>query len=77
MRGVDVQINVFLPSATPGGEWSALCALPSGKGPQYTMERNRVVPRIGLDTVDKRKLLTLSRLQLQPLCNPDSSWSIY
>jgi hypothetical protein len=36
-----------------------------------------VGPRTGLDDVEKRKFLTLPELELQPLCHPARSQSLY
>jgi hypothetical protein len=78
--GGDVYIHIFLTSALVGGEWSA-----SRPGPFTTGEKapgthwigGWVDPRAGLDTVDKRKLLTLPGLELRPLSRPASSQSLY
>jgi hypothetical protein len=78
--GMDVEIHVFLTSALIGGEWSA-----SGPG-RFTLGqralgihwiRDLVGPRAGLDDVENRKLLTLSRLELRPLGRPARSQSLY
>jgi hypothetical protein len=78
--GVDVQIHIFLASALVGGEWSA--SLPY----RFTLAERAhgiywiggsVGPRAGLDDGEKRKFLTLPRLELRTLGRPASSQSLY
>jgi hypothetical protein len=64
--GVDVYINIFLTSALVGGEWSALlpgCFIP-GETPGTHWIGGWVGLRAGLDDVEKRKFLTVPRLEL-------------
>jgi hypothetical protein len=67
--GVDVLIHVFLTSALAGGEWSASrpYRFTSGeRAPHTHWIGGSVVPRAGLDDVEKRKLFTLPELELRP-----------
>jgi hypothetical protein len=75
--GVDVYIHVFLTSALVGGESAS-------RPGRFTREERApgthriegwVGPRAGLDDVEKRKILTLPRLE--PLCRPDRSQSLH
>jgi hypothetical protein len=62
--GVDVQIQVFLPSALAGGEWSASrrgCFTPGERAPGIHWIR------ADLDDMEERKFLTLPGLELHPL----------
>jgi hypothetical protein len=78
-EGVDAYIRIFFTSAL-GGEWSA-----SRAGRFTTRERapsthwigGCVDPRPGLDDVEKRKFLTLSRLELRNLGRPARNQSLY
>jgi hypothetical protein len=77
---VDVQIRVFLVSALVGGEWLAShpgCFTPGERVPSIHWIRGWVVPRAGLDDVEKRKFFTLPRLELRPLGRPALSQSLY
>jgi hypothetical protein len=60
--GVDVQIHIFSTSALAGGEWSA--SRPGRFTPGTHWIGGRVGPRAGLDDEEKRKFLTLLRLEL-------------
>jgi hypothetical protein len=42
-------------------------ALPPEKGPRYSLEEDWKGPGVGLDVMEKRKFLNLSRLALRPL----------
>jgi hypothetical protein len=73
---MDVEIHIFLTSALAGGEWSA------SRSGHFTFGERApgthwiggwMDPRPGLDNVEKRKFLTLSGLELQPLCRPAHS----
>jgi hypothetical protein len=55
----------------------APAALPRGKSPQYPLVRRLGGPRAGLDDLEKRKVLTLPGLELQPLGRPARSQSLY
>jgi hypothetical protein len=59
--GVDIKIHILLTAALAGGEWSAL---PPRKEPQYPLNRKLGGPQSSLDDVEKRKFLTLPRLEL-------------
>jgi hypothetical protein len=62
--GVDVYIHIFLTSALVGGEWSASLLghfTPEEWAPGAHWIRGWVGPRAGLDDVEKRKFLTLTR----------------
>jgi hypothetical protein len=68
--GVDVEIHVFLISAPVGGEWSASHPgrfTPGERAPGTNWIGGQVVPRTGLDDVEKRKCLTLPGFELRPL----------
>jgi hypothetical protein len=78
--GVDVQIHILLTSALAGGEWSASlhCRFTPGERIHGTyLIGGWVNPRAGLDDVEKRKFLSLPRLELRPLRLPARSQSIY
>jgi hypothetical protein len=64
--GVDVYIHIFLTSALVGGEWSAsrLGRFTPGERAPGT---HWVGLREGLDDVEKRKFLTLLRLERRSL----------
>jgi hypothetical protein len=71
--GVHVWIHVFLISALVGGEWSASRPgrfTPEERAPGTQWIGGWVGPRAGLDDMEKRKFLTLSRLELRPLGRP-------
>jgi hypothetical protein len=78
--GVDVYIHIFLTSALVGVEWSASrpCRFTPGESaPGTHWMGGWKGPRIGLNDVKKRKLLTLLGLKLQPLGRPARSQSLY
>jgi hypothetical protein len=78
--GVDVYIHIYVTSALAGGEWSAshpCCFTPGERTPPTHCIRGWVDPRAGLDDLEKRKLLTLLGLELQPLGLPACSQSLY
>jgi hypothetical protein len=77
---VGAQIHVFLTSALVGGEWpvSRPCRLtPGERTPGSHWRGGSVGPRAGLDDVERRKLLTLPGLELQPLGRPARSQTLY
>jgi hypothetical protein len=77
---VDVLIHIFLTSAVVGGEWSASRPgrfTPGERAPATHWKRGRVGPRTGLDDVERRKILPLPGLKLQPLGRPARSQSLY
>jgi hypothetical protein len=76
---VDVQIHVFLTSALLGGECSASCfgrITPGERAPGTHWKGGWMGPRTGLDDM-KRKFLTLTGLELRPLCRPARNQSLY
>jgi hypothetical protein len=79
--GVDVvYIQVFLTSALVGGEWSAsrLGHFTSGERTPGTHRIGGWVgPRTGLDDAERRKILSLPRLELRPLRRQARSQSRY
>jgi hypothetical protein len=78
--GVDVWIHIFLTSALAGGEWSVSRPgrfTPGERAPGTHWVGGWVGPRAGLDDVEKRKFLTLPRLELRPLGRPARSQSLY
>jgi hypothetical protein len=54
------------------GQLHAPAALPPGKSPWYPLYR-----KLGLDEMEKWKLLTLSELEPRPLSRPARSQSLY
>jgi hypothetical protein len=50
---------------------------PEGNSPLYTLDRGLVDPRVGLDNVEKRKVLTLPWFELQPLGRPARTQSLW
>jgi hypothetical protein len=65
--GVDAQFHVFLASVLVGGEWSASLLGRFGaekRAPGTQWVGGWVSPRTGLDSVEKRKFLTLTGLEL-------------
>jgi hypothetical protein len=77
---VDIYIQVFLTSAPVGCEWSASrlgCLTPGGRAPGTHWLGGWVDPRSGLDDVERRKILPLPGLQLQPLGRAARSQSLY
>jgi hypothetical protein len=57
----------WMPSALVGGEWSASHPGRFNIGdicPWYPLDRRLVVPRAGLDDVEKNKFFILPRLKL-------------
>jgi hypothetical protein len=76
---VDVHIHIFLTLALDGGEWSASRPsrfTPGERAPGSYRIGGCVSQRAGLDDVEKRKLLTLPGLELQPLDRPARSQSL-
>jgi hypothetical protein len=69
--GMDVQIHIFLTSALAGVEW--LASHPGRFTPGTHWIGIWVVPRAGVDDVEKRKFLTLPVLELRPLGRPARS----
>jgi hypothetical protein len=77
---VDVWVHIFLTLALVGGEWSA------SRPGRFTSEERApgthwiggwVDPRSSLDDVEKRKYLTVPRLEPRPLGRPARSQSLY
>jgi hypothetical protein len=58
------------------GQLHAPTALPPGKDPP-PVSIGWVVPRAGLDDLEKRKFLTLPGLELRPLGRPAYSQALY
>jgi hypothetical protein len=78
--GVAVQIHVFLTSALVGGEWSVLRPgrFTSGeRAPGTHWIGSWVGPRVGLEDVERRKMLLLPGLGPRPLGRPARSQSLY
>jgi hypothetical protein len=70
----------FLTSALAGGEWSASRPdrfIPGVRAHGSHWIGGWVDPRVGMDDVEKRKFLTLPRLELRPLGRPVRSYSLY
>jgi hypothetical protein len=68
--GVDALINVFLPSALDGSDWSASRPgrfTPGERAPGTHCIGGWASPRSGLDDMEKRKFLTLPGLELKAL----------
>jgi hypothetical protein len=77
--GVDIYLQVSLPSALVRGEWSTTspCNFTSGeKAPGTYWIGGCVGSRIGLNDRDKRKFLILPGLELRHLGRPDRSQSL-
>jgi hypothetical protein len=77
---VDAWIHIFLTSALVLGEWSAsrTGSFTHGeRGPGTHWIGGWVGPRVGLDDVEKRNLLTLPGFELRPLGRPARSQSLY
>jgi hypothetical protein len=70
----------MLTSVLVGGEWSVPhpgCFNPGERAPNTPWIGDWVDPRAGLDDVQKRKFLTLPRLEHRPLVRPAFSQSLY
>jgi hypothetical protein len=77
---VDVYIHVFLTSALVGDDrLHAPVALNPGKEPppRALWVGDWVGPRTGKDDMEKRKFLTIPRLELRLLCRPTRKQSLY
>jgi hypothetical protein len=77
---VDVLIHIFLTSALVGDEWSTSRPgrfTPGESAPGTHWIGGWVDLRAGLDDLEKRKFLTLPRLELRPLGFPARSLSLY
>jgi hypothetical protein len=73
---VAVQIHIFLPSALGGVEWSTTRPgrfTPGERAPCTHWIGGWVDLRAGLDNLEKRKFLTLPRLELRLLGRPARS----
>jgi hypothetical protein len=66
---------ILLASALAGGEWSA--SRPRRFNPGTHWIGGWADPRAGLDDLEKRKVLTLSGLELWPLSRPTRKQSLY
>jgi hypothetical protein len=78
--GVDVQFHIFLTLALVGGEWSASRPgrfTPRERAPGTHWKAGWVGPRTSLDDMGKKKISPLTGLELQPLCHPACSQSLY
>jgi hypothetical protein len=78
--GVDVEIHISLTSALVGVEWSAsrpCCFTPGERAPCTNLVGGWMNPRAGLDDVEKKKFLTLPRLNLRPLRRSSRNQSLY
>jgi hypothetical protein len=73
--GVNVLIHVLLTLAPLAGEWSASVSGRFIPGTHWI--GGWVVPRAGLDDVEKRKLLISPGLELRPLGRPVCSQALY
>jgi hypothetical protein len=73
--GVDVYIHTFLTSALAAGEWSASNFCRFTPGTHWI--GGWVVPKAGIDYVEKRKFLTLLGMELRPFGRPARSQSLY
>jgi hypothetical protein len=65
-----IQIHVFFTLTLVEGEWSVLCPccfITMGKASCTNRIGDWVGPRTGLDDADRRKILPLPGLELQPL----------
>jgi hypothetical protein len=77
--GVEVYIHIFLTLALVGGEWSASCPChftPRESGPR-THWIGSLVGLVGLDEMEKIKILTLPGLELRPLSRSSHSQLLY
>jgi hypothetical protein len=74
-----VYILIFLTLALAGGEWSSRPGrfTPWERAPGTHWIGGRVNPRAVLEDVEKRKFLTLPRLELRPLGRPVRGQSLY
>jgi hypothetical protein len=75
--GVDVLIQVFLTLTLVGSESSPGRFTPRVRVPGTHWITGRVGPKAVLDNTEKRKFLTLTGLELQPLSRPECSQSLY
>jgi hypothetical protein len=78
--GVDVYIHIYLTSALFGGEWLASRPgrfTPEERAPGIHFIGCWMSPRTGLDDVEKRKFLTLPRLEIRLLGRPARNQSLY
>jgi hypothetical protein len=78
--GVDIYIHLFLTSSLAGGEWSAShpgSFTPGERAPGTHWTGGLMNPIAGLDDLEKRKILTLTGLELQPLSRPSRSQALY
>jgi hypothetical protein len=77
--GVNVKIHMFMISVLDGGEWTALRpghVTPGERVPSAHWIIGWVGPRTSLDDVERRKILPLPGLELQPLGRPACSQSL-
>jgi hypothetical protein len=73
--GMAVQIHAFLTSALAGGEWSA--SRPGRFTPGTYWVGGWMGSRTDMDNVERRKILPIAGLELQPLGRPARSQSLY
>jgi hypothetical protein len=79
-EGVDIWPHELLTSALVGGEWSASSPgriTPGEKAPGIHCIGGWMGPRIGLNDVERRKILPLLGLELRLLCRPARNQSLY
>jgi hypothetical protein len=77
---MDVEIHIFFTSALIGVEWWASRPdrfTPKERTPGTHWIAGWMVPRTGLDAVEKKKFLTLPGVELQTLCRRARSQSLY
>jgi hypothetical protein len=80
MEGVDVLIHVLMTSALVGVERSASRPSrfnPGERAPGTHYIGSSVIPRAGLDDIEKTKFLTSPGLELRPLDRPTCRQSLH
>jgi hypothetical protein len=79
-KWIYIYIHIFLTSTLAGGKWSASSPGRFTLGERFPSTHwigDWVDPRAGVDDVEKRKFMTLPRLELRSLGRPASSQSLY